>query len=470
MHLLIVDDEASLRDFLTIVFEEEGWTVTSAGSVAEGTAALCEIDPDIVLCDLMMPDGSGLEILRLVNKQHANVPVVMITAYTSAKSAVEALKAGAYDYLAKPFDVDELKIVLEKAVERRDLEHENVYLRQALEERFTFSSIIGKSRRMQEIFRIIERIGGTTSTVLITGESGTGKELVARAIHAHSKQPGRFVSVNCGALPENLLESELFGHEKGAFTGAIREKKGLFQEADRGTLFLDEIGEMSPPVQIKLLRVLQERTIRRVGGNVEIPVNVRIVAASNQDLTQAIERGDFREDLFYRINVIPIVLPPLRERREDIPMMVEHFIEKFSVQMNVPPKKVSVDAMEAIEAHSWPGNVRELENVIERIVALDPGDLITRRSLPESVTGDAYRSPATFDLPSEGLDLEAHLEEIGKTLMIRALERTGGVQKEAAALLGMSFRSFRYHAKKYGVNAREIRAEAREQESDASKS
>ncbi len=265
MHLLIVDDEASLRDFLTIVFEEEGWTVTCAGSVAEGTAALCEIDPDIVLCDLMMPDGSGLEILKLVNQQHENVPVVMITAYTSAQSAVAALKAGAYDYLSKPFDVDELKIVLEKAVERRELEHENVYLRQALEERFTFSSIIGKSRRMQEIFRIIERIARTTSTVLITGESGTGKEMVARAIHAHSKQPGRFVSVNCGALPENLLESELFGHEKGAFTGAIREKKGLFQEADRGTLFLDEIGEMSSAVQIKLLRVLQERTIRKVG-------------------------------------------------------------------------------------------------------------------------------------------------------------------------------------------------------------
>ncbi|MBW3671048.1 MAG: sigma-54 dependent transcriptional regulator [Acidobacteria bacterium] len=469
MHLLIVDDEASLRDFLTIVFEEEGWKVTSAGSVAEGTAALCEIDPDVVLCDLMMPDGSGLEILKLVNQQQDGVPVIMITAYTSAKSAVEALKAGAYDYIAKPFDVDELKIVLEKAVERRELEHENVYLRQALEERFTFSSIIGKSRRMQEIFRIIERIAGTTSTVLITGESGTGKELVARAIHAHSKLPGGFVSVNCGALPENLLESELFGHEKGAFTGAIREKKGLFQEADRGTLFLDEIGEMSPTVQIKLLRVLQERTIRRVGGNVEIPVNVRIIAATNQDLTEAIERGDFREDLFYRIDVIPIVLPPLRERREDVPIMVEHFIEKFSNQMGTKPKKVSVDAMEAIEAYAWPGNVRELENVIERIVALDPGEVITRRSLPDSVTGDSHRPVATLDLPPEGLDLESHLEEIGKTLMTRALERSGGVQKDAAELLGMSFRSFRYHAKKYGLNVKEIRAEAREQESDVAK-
>lgn len=466
MHLLIVDDEASLRDFLTIVFEEEGWQVTSAGSVAEGTAALCEIDPDVVLCDLMMPDGSGLEILKLVNQQHDGVPVIMITAYTSARSAVEALKAGAYDYIAKPFDVDELKIVLEKAVERRELEHENVYLRQALEERFTFSSIIGKSRRMQEIFRIIERIAGTTSTVLITGESGTGKELVARAIHAHSKLPGGFVSVNCGALPENLLESELFGHEKGAFTGAIREKKGLFQEADRGTLFLDEIGEMSPTVQIKLLRVLQERTIRRVGGNVEIPVNVRIIAATNQDLTEAIERGEFREDLFYRIDVIPIVLPPLRERREDVPIMVEHFIEKFSNQMGTKPKKVSVDAMEAIEAYAWPGNVRELENVIERIVALDPGEVITRRSLPDSVTGDSHRPVAALDLPPEGLDLESHLEEIGKTLMTRALERCGGVQKDAAELLGMSFRSFRYHAKKYGLNVKEIRAEAREQESD----
>ncbi|MDX1583119.1 MAG: sigma-54 dependent transcriptional regulator [Thermoanaerobaculia bacterium] len=466
MHLLIVDDEASLRDFLTIVFEEEGWNVTSAGSVAEGTAALCEIDPDLVLCDLMMPDGSGLEILKQVHEQHESVPVVMITAYTSAKSAVAALKAGAYDYIAKPFDIDELKIILKKAVEHRELEHENIYLRQALEDRFTFSSIIGKSRRMQEIFRIIERIAGTTSTVLITGESGTGKELVAKAIHAHSKQPGPFVSINCGALPETLLESELFGHEKGAFTGAIREKKGLFQEADRGTLFLDEISEMSSAMQIKLLRVLQERTIRRVGGNTEIPVNVRVIAATNRDLSEAIQHGEFREDLFYRINVIPIVLPALRERREDIPMMVEHFIEKFSEQMGVEPKKVSVDAMEAIESHSWPGNVRELENVIERVVALDPGDVIRRRSLPEQVTGDSRVPRATLDLPPDGLDLETHLEEIGKTLMVKALERTGGVQKKAAKLLGMSFRSFRYHAKKYDLDVKEIRKEARHQESD----
>jgi two-component system, NtrC family, response regulator PilR len=466
VHLLIVDDEASLRDFLSIVFEEEGWEVTSADSLAEGSRVVRQIQPDVVLCDLMMPDGSGLDLLAEVREIHPSAPVVMITAYTSAKTAVAALKAGAYDYIAKPFDVEELKIVLRKAVERRDLEDENIYLRQVLEDRFTFAGIIGKSRRMQEIFRVIERIARTGSTVLITGESGTGKELVARAIHANSTQSGKFVSINCGALPETLLESELFGHEKGSFTGAIREKKGLFQEADRGTIFLDEIGEMTPAVQIKVLRVLQERTVRRVGGNYEIPVNVRVVAATNQDLAEAIQTGSFREDLFYRINVIPIALPPLRERREDIPVMVEHFIKKYCRQMGLPPKKVSVDAMEAIEKYPWPGNVRELENAIERIVTLNPNEVITRRALPENIASGGETAAHALDLPEQGIDLEEHLEAVGRTLMVKALERTGGVQKRAAELLGMSFRSFRYYAKKYDLNVREIRREARAEEKD----
>src|SRR5438876_6417552 len=311
MDLLIVDDEASLRDFLSIVFEEDGWRVEVAATLAEGRASLQKDEPDLVLCDLMLPDGSGLDLLREVKTQSPSVAVIMITAHTSTKSAVEALKAGAFDYIAKPFDIDELKIIVRNAVEHKELENENIHLRSALEERFTFANIIGRSTRMQEIFSIVQRIAPTMSTVLISGESGTGKELIARAIHYNSGRRGKFVSINCGALPETLLESELFGHERGAFTGAIREKRGLSHEADRGTIFLDEIGETSTAMQIKLLRVLQDRLVRKVGSNVENQVDVRVIAATNRDLNESIRVGSFREDLFYRINVIPIALPSL---------------------------------------------------------------------------------------------------------------------------------------------------------------
>src|ERR1051325_10706085 len=330
MDLLIVDDEASLRDFLSIVFEGEGWRTEAAATVAAARAAVQRHEPDVILCDLMLPDGSGIDFLRELKAQNPSIAVVMITAHTSTKSAVDALKAGATDYIAKPFDIDEMKIIVRNAVERKELEDENIHLRSALEERFTFSNIIGKSARMQEIFSIVQRIAKTTSTVLISGESGTGKELIARAIHYNSGRRGKFVSINCGALPETLLESELFGHERGAFTGAIREKRGLFQEADRGTIFLDEIGETSTAMQIKLLRVLQDRVVRKVGSNLETQVDVRVIAATNADLAEAIRNGTFREDLFYRINVIPIALPPLRQRREDIPLLVDHFIAKYS--------------------------------------------------------------------------------------------------------------------------------------------
>jgi DNA-binding NtrC family response regulator len=458
--LLIVDDEASLRDFLTIVFEGEGWKVASAASLGEARATLQKTEPDIVLCDLMMPDGSGIDLLREIRIQSPKMPVIMITAYTSTKSAVDALKAGAYDYIGKPFDIDELKIIVSKAVERRELEDENLYLRTELGERFTFSNIIGKSRKMREIFSVVSRIADTGSTVLISGESGTGKELIARAIHYNSTRRGKFVSINCGALPENLLESELFGHERGAFTGAVREKKGLFQEADRGTIFLDEIGEMSPAMQIKLLRALQERTIRRVGGNDDIAVDVRVIAATNRELQEEIHRGSFREDLFYRINVIPIELPPLRHRKEDIPLLAEQFIHKFCAAMKNPPKKISVEAMHALERYSWPGNVRELENVIERMIALEKSDVLTTRSLPEPILFGVSISDDRHELPPEGIDLEKHLEEIGKVLMLQALARTGGVQSQAAELLKMSFRSFRYYAKKYDLIPRDAKGDA----------
>ncbi|HXH92608.1 MAG TPA: sigma-54 dependent transcriptional regulator [Thermoanaerobaculia bacterium] len=457
MDVLIVDDEASLRDFLSIVFEEEGWRVETAGSLAAARSAHAKHEPDLILCDLMLPDGSGIDLLREVKASSPSVAVIMITAHTSTKSAVEALKAGAFDYIAKPFDIDELKIIVRNAVERKELEDENIHLRTALEERFTFSNIIGRSARMQEIFSVVQRIAKTTSTVLISGDSGTGKELIARAIHYTSGRRGKFVSINCGALPETLLESELFGHERGAFTGAIREKRGLFHEAERGTIFLDEIGETSTAMQIKLLRVLQDHVVRRVGSNSETQVEVRVIAATNRDLAESIRAGTFREDLFYRINVIPITLPPLRQRREDIALLVEHFITKYSKTLGVPQKRISADAMRLIEKYSWPGNVRELENVIERMIALESSDVLTTKSLPEHVLLGGAIPDMTFELPADGISLENHLEGIGKFFMLKALERCGGVQTQAAELLKMSFRSFRYYAKKYDLIVREGR-------------
>ncbi|KAA0255272.1 MAG: sigma-54-dependent Fis family transcriptional regulator [Acidobacteria bacterium] len=444
---------------LTIVFEKEGYRVVPARSCTEGVRLVSEASPDLILTDLRMPDGSGLDVLRAAREKAPEAPVVMITAYTTTKTAIEALKAGAYDYIAKPFDVEELKHVVGRALERKRLAEENVELRE-LAGRPAFGPLVGASRRMRTVFDLIERIGRTTSTVLITGESGTGKELIARAIHRSSpRAQRRFVSVNCGALPEALLESELFGHERGAFTGAVKEKKGLFQEAEGGTLFLDEIGEMSLAMQVKLLRAIQERVIRRVGGNVEEPIDVRLLCATNKDLARHVAEGFFREDLFYRINVIPLPIPPLRERREDIPLLVGHFLRQVATEQRLPEKRISAEAMRLLEAHPWPGNVRELENLIERTVALEPSDVITTTSLPESFLRPAGIPAAVeesgFDLPPEGLDLEAYLEWIGKRLMEQALERTGGVQTRAAELLRMSERSFRYYVKKWGARREE---------------
>jgi two-component system, NtrC family, response regulator PilR len=451
--LLIVDDEASLLDFLSILFQDEGYEVTTARSVEEARRRLEAGTPDLVLCDILMPDGNGLDLLREIKTGgDGSPPVIMMTAYTSTKSAIEAMKLGAADYVSKPFDVDELKIVAQKALERAELADENVYLRRELEQKYTFNNIIGKSSRMQAIFALIERIARTSSTVLIHGESGTGKELIARAIHfASPRSNRRFLSLNCGAMPENLLESELFGHERGAFTGAVRDKKGLFQEADRGTLFLDEIGEMTPTMQVKLLRALQEKVVRKVGGTEEESVDVRIIAASNQDLEARLQTGEFREDLYYRINVLPIHLPPLRQRREDVPLLVDHFLQTYSRKMELPPRQISIEAMHILEAYDWPGNVRELENLIERVLALSHAETITTRDLPGHLLTNRRTNPDLIQLPEEGLDLEAYLESIRAQLMVQALERTGGVQTQAAELLGMSFRSFRYYAKKAGI-------------------
>ena len=454
-HLLVVDDEAGIREMLTIVFQKDGYRVTTARGCAEALAHLDGEEPDLVLTDLKMPDGSGFDVLKKVKDAHRDTPVVVITAYSSTKTAIDALKQGAYDYIAKPFDVDELKLVVARALERKRLVEENVALKERAEGK-GLGPVVGVSRKMRALFDLVARIGKTTSTVLITGESGTGKELVARAIHTASSRSGHaFISINCGAMPENLLESELFGHERGAFTGAVKEKKGLFHEAEGGTLFLDEIGETSLTMQVKLLRSLQERVVRRVGGNTEEPIDVRIICATNKDLQKKVSEGTFREDLYYRINVIPVALPPLRERRDDIAPLVKHFLKKVSTDQGVAEKRITTEAMRLLESYAWPGNVRELENLIERTVALESSDVITSGSLPEAFLHPAgLPSTSTlegFDLPVDGLDLETYLEWLGKRLMQQALERTGGVQIRAAALLRMSERSFRYYAKKYGI-------------------
>ena len=450
--ILIVDDEASLLDFLSVLCTSEGLQVATARSVREAREQLAERTPDLVLCDMMMPDGNGLDLLKEIKGGESRTSVIMMTAYTSTKNAIDAMKLGAYDYVPKPFDIDELKAVLQRALEKNRLYEENTYLRRELEQRYAFNNIIGRSPRMQAIFGLIERVARTASTVLIHGESGTGKELIARAIHFSSpRATQRVLSINCGAMPENLLESELFGHERGASTGALRDKKGLFQEANHGTLFLDEIGEMSLTMQVKLLRVLQEKLVRRVGGTTEDPVDVRIIAATNQNLAEKIVRGEFREDLFYRINVIPISIPPLRSRREDIPLLVDHFLHKYSAALGVPPKRISAEAMRLLESHSWPGNVRELENLIERAIALSTGSAITNSDLPTSLAAGSPRDDQGVALPPEGLDLEALLEVIRADVMRQALDRSGGVQTQAAELLRMSFRSFRYYARKAGI-------------------
>ncbi len=451
--LLIVDDEKSLRDMLQLLFHRQGFEATTAANYTEGVAAAIRLNPDVILCDIKMPDGNGLDLLSKVRAEGLPTPVIMITAHTSTEDAIQALKRGAIDYIPKPFNNDELVMIVRRALGEKQLKDENVYLRQELAGKYQFANIIGRGSRMQEIFRTIERIGKVSSTVLVTGESGTGKEVIARAIHfASVRKEKKFVSINCGALPETLLESELFGHERGAFTGAVREKRGLFHEADGGTLFLDEISETTPTMQVKLLRAIQEKLIRRVGGNDEVSVDVRIIAATNKDLNDLVAEGRFREDLFYRVNVIPITLPPLRSRTEDVAPLTTHFIAKICKEQKIPEKKISIEAMRLLEAYPWPGNVRELENTLERTVALEAGPVINASSLPETVAlGVRSRVPDFESLPEEGINLEAYLETVGKRLMREALDRCGGVQTKAAELLHMSFRSFRYYAKKYNL-------------------
>jgi two-component system response regulator PilR (NtrC family) len=434
-----------------------------------GTQAASRIakDPvyDLVITDVSMPGMTGLELLRHVRKVSPESSVILMTAYGSKETAIEALNDGAAYYVEKPFDLDEMRVVARRTIDQKriasenaDLKSENRGLKAELKGRYRFEGLVGRSGKMKAIFQLIERVAGTGSTIVVSGESGTGKELIARAIHYNSGRGDQsFVSINCGALPDELLESELFGHMKGSFTGAVVTKKGLFEVADGGTIFLDEIGETTPAMQIKLLRVLQERVIRRVGGTEEIPVEVRVITATNQDLEKMVREKTFREDLFYRINVIPIRMPALREKPEDIPALAEHFLEKYKASMGKPLHGISEEAMECLEAYHWPGNVRELENVIERAVALEPGNVIQAESLPRELRGGhGGRGELDVVLRDSGIDLERHLEELRRRYMAEAMERAHGVQTRAAEILGMTFRSFRYFAKKYGLTRGEV--------------
>jgi two-component system response regulator PilR (NtrC family) len=454
--ILVVDDERSMRELLAIVLKREGHDVLLADNGRSAVEVLEREPIELLISDIRMPDMSGVEVLGAAQRINPDVIGIMITAYASTDTAVEALRLGAYDYVSKPFNVDELKLKVRKALERKRLQQENVLLKRALQTSHQFSNIIGKSAAMQAVFQLIQTIAPTTSTVLVTGESGTGKELVARAIHFNSPRKDRpFVALNCGALPETLLESELFGHTRGAFTGAETNKKGLVEVADKGTIFLDEIGEMSAMMQVKLLRVLQERRFRRLGGTEETEADIRIIAATNQDLSRLVAESKFREDLFYRVNVIPVRLPALRERTDDIPLLVDHFLNKYSAQMGKAVNGVATEVMRALQNYPWPGNIRELENAVERAVALERSSAVRLASLPEHIQKGippGSGSPARdAGLPASGFDLEQHVQEIEREYLSEALRRANGVKSRAAELLGMSFRQFRYLSKKYNL-------------------
>ena len=459
-NILIVDDEQSYRQLLSLVFEGDGHTIRTATNGREALEFMKADPTDLVITDVRMPDMDGISLLRAAREHQPEIGVVLMTAFASVETAREAFKLGADDFIQKPFDVDELKLIVKKTLEKQALISENKAFKRAQRERGSVKNIIGSSARMQAIFQMIETVAEVQSTVLITGESGTGKELVARAIHDLSPRAEKpFISINCGAFTETLLESELFGYVKGAFTGANANRKGLFEAANRGTIFLDEIGEMSPAMQVKLLRVLQERKVRPVGAHEELSVDARVIAATNRDLKKMSADGTFREDLFYRISVIPIALPPLRDRREDIPDLVDHFINKFCSQtgrqLSITPK-----AMQLLESYMWGGNVRELEHTVERAVALERGTEITAERLPEHITNyNAERINAEFDLPDVGLNLTAHLDNLEKTYVVEALRKTDGNQTKAAELLQMQVRSLRHLLDKH--NLRSLSAQMR---------
>jgi len=444
--LLIVDDENSILEFLSMLFESEGLAVDTARSAAEAQRALAGKRFDLVLCDILMPDGNGLDLLKEIKSATPNTAVVMMTAFTSTKSAIEAMKLGAYDYVSKPFRPDEVALVLRKAEERERLRKENSRLRQQLGQQKGLTQLLGESESMQTLQRQIRKVAQVPTTVLLLGESGTGKEVVARALHELSPRSAMpFVAVNCGAIPDELIESELFGHAKGSFTNATANKKGLFAEADGGTIFLDEIGELPYPVQVALLRTLQESEIRRVGDTQPTQVDLRVIAATSRDLEAAVVSGGFRQDLFYRLNVLPLRLPPLRERKSDIPLLARHFVDKLNLALRRNPRVrgLSDEALAVLESHSWPGNVRELENLIERAMVLAESDVLDLRAF-----GGLVPPPPPKEV---GLSIKRGVRELEIDRIRRALEATGGNRTRAASLLEISHRALLYKIKEYGL-------------------
>jgi two-component system response regulator PilR (NtrC family) len=453
--ILVVDDETGMRELLRIVLEKEGHEVFTA---MDGSAAL-EMsgtgNMDLIISDIRMPRLDGVGLLSGLRERGLSTPVIMITAFAASDSAIQAMKHGAFDYITKPFKVDEIKLVVRRALEESRLRTGGQEVPVPIKER-ALREIIGRSPKMVELYKLISRVAAVDSTVLITGESGTGKELVARTIHYNSARSAKpFVAINCGALPEELLESELFGHVKGSFTGAIANKVGLFEVANGGTVFLDEVAEMSPGLQVKLLRFLQDHIFRRVGGTEDTAVEVRTIAATNKHLAEQIQAGAFREDLYYRLNVITVEIPPLRERHDDIPLLAGSFLALYAARAGRPAMSISPEAMQVLAAYSWPGNVRELENVMERAAALAARDELGVENLPPALRQPALSSSPRPEVPPGGMDLEGALEELERSLLRDALVKCDGVQTRAAKLLGLNFRSFRYRAKKLGLDRHE---------------
>jgi two-component system NtrC family response regulator len=445
--ILVIDDDESLRRVLEYNLAQEGYAVLAAGTGEQGLDLLRKEGADLVVTDVRMPGMDGLQVLEGVRKVDPNIQVIILTAFGTIEMAVEAMRAGAFHYISKPFNRDELKLTIRKALQLKALERENVALRQELKERTGLDAIIADSPPMRAILEMVQRVAPTETTVLILGESGTGKELIARAIHASSpRAEGPFVPVNCAAIPENLLESELFGHVKGAFTGAIRDRVGKFEAAEGGTIFLDEIGEMRPELQVKILRCLEERVVERVGDNRPIRVDVRVLAATNKDLSKALQTGQFREDLYYRLNVVPLAIPPLRERREDIRPLAQHFLKR----LGAPPRlTITPEAFRALENYDWPGNVRELENALERAMIFHRGDVITLADLPETIRAPRAKEAAALpvSLPEAGLSLE----EVEKELILRALQKHDWNQSRAARYLGITRHTLLYRMEKHNI-------------------
>jgi two-component system, NtrC family, response regulator PilR len=453
--ILVVDDELSMREFLEILFAKDGYEVAVAANGEQAVNLLRAQSFDLILTDIMMPKLGGIELLAEAKRLDPQCQVIMITAFGSTENAVEAMKLGAYDYITKPFQVDEIKLTVAKALEKNRLLKENFRLQKEVRSKYVFENIVGSSLPMRQLFDLIHNVAPTKANILILGESGTGKELVARAIHYNSPRSDKpFVTVNCGAIPADLLETELFGHRKGSFTGAYADKRGLFEVAHQGTMFLDEIGEAPLAIQVKLLRAIQDKTFKAVGGLEDVVVDVRVIAASNRDLEEAVRARQFREDLYYRLNVIRVSIPPLRERKEDIPLLVQHFLQRYAAEIGKDLQGINPEADRLLINYDWPGNVRELENTIERAVSLCQAAVIGPDSLPDRVRGGAAVCgpvPAT-SIPEHGLDLEAVLQGIERKFIEEALARSGGVKKRAARLLGISFRSFRYRLEKLGLD------------------